>query len=67
MKVAHSFCPWIRRMLALLLWGEDLPLESDTMSKGQMVTLLVIVVIFGGIIMNLPQIIRGRNPAPESE
>jgi len=54
-------------LIALLLWGEDLPLESDTMSKGQMVTLLVIVVIFGGIIMNLPQIIRGRNPAPESE
>jgi hypothetical protein len=54
-------------LIALLLWGTDLPLESSYMSTSEMVALLVIVVLFGGIIMNLPQIIRGRNPQAEGE
>jgi len=50
-------------LVALLGWGNRLPLDSETTSRGEMVTLLVIVILFVMIAINLPQVTRGRRPA----
>lgn len=52
-------------LVGLLAWGDRLPLESETTSRGEMVTLLVIVILIAGVAINLPQIARGRRRATE--
>ena len=47
-------------LIALIVWGDRLPLESETTSKGEMIALLSIVIILTGIAINIPQIARGR-------
>jgi hypothetical protein len=47
-------------IVALLLWGDRLPLDSESTTSGQMVALLVIAILIIGIAINLPQILRGR-------
>jgi hypothetical protein len=56
----------IALIVALIAWGDRLPLESETTSKGEMVTLLVIVVLIVGIVINVPQIARGRRPSQQA-
>jgi hypothetical protein len=51
-------------LLALLLaFGDRLPIDSATTSRGEVVTLLVIVVLLVGIAINIPQFVRGRRRA----
>ena len=52
-------------LIALLLWGDRLPLDSKTTSRGEMVALLVIAILLVGIAINVPQVIRGRRRASE--
>jgi hypothetical protein len=49
-------------IVALIAWGDRLPVESETTSTGEVVALLVIVVLIIGIAVNIPQVIRGRRP-----
>lgn len=50
-------------LIALVGWGNRIPLESETTSRGEMVALLTIVVLLVGIGINIPQILRGRRRA----
>jgi len=52
-------------IVALIAWGDRLPLDSASMSQGEMVTLLVIAILLIGIAINVPQIVRGRR-VPEA-
>jgi hypothetical protein len=47
-------------IVALLLWGDRLPLESESTPEGQIVALLIIAVLIIGVAINLPQLVRGR-------
>lgn len=47
-------------LVSLIAWGDRLPIESETTSRGEMVTLLSIVILIAAIAINLPQILRGR-------
>jgi hypothetical protein len=47
-------------LLALLLWGDELPIDSEAMSSGEIVTFLVIAVLIIGVAINIPQVSRGR-------
>ncbi len=64
--VANRITRWLRVIVpvallgGLIVWGDRLPLESETTSKGEMLTLLVIVVLVIGIAVNVPQVVRGR-------
>lgn len=67
--VADRITRWLRVIIpvaliaALIVWGDRLPLESDTVSQGEMVVLLVIAVVIIGTAINVPQIARGRREA----
>jgi hypothetical protein len=50
-------------IVGLIAWGDRLPLESESTTKGQMIALLVIAVLIIGIAINLPQILRGKRVA----
>ncbi|MGH2600894.1 MAG: hypothetical protein ACRDJ9_16105 [Dehalococcoidia bacterium] len=52
-------------IVALIAWGDRLPLDSSSMSQGEMIVLLVIAVLLIGIAINVPQIVRGRR-APQA-
>jgi hypothetical protein len=69
--VAGRITRWLRVIIpaallaGLIVWGDRLPLQSETTSKGEMIALLVIVVLVIGIAINIPQVARGRAPSPE--
>jgi hypothetical protein len=69
---ANRITHWLRvivpvaLVVALIVWGDRLPLESPTMSQGEMIALLVIAVLLIGITINIPQLIRGRRVSPEA-
>ena len=56
----------IALLVALIGWGDRLPLESKTTSRGEMVALLAIAILLVGIVINIPQIVRGRRRATEA-
>ena len=47
-------------LVALVGWGDRLPIDSETTSRGEMVALLAIAILLVGIAINIPQIARGR-------
>jgi len=53
-------------LVALLVWGQDLPIDSESMSRGEIVAFLVIAILIVGIAINLPQIIRGRRGSAQT-
>jgi len=53
-------------LVALILWGDRLPFDSESMSKGEIVAFLVIAVLIVGVAINIPQVVRGRRRAPQS-
>jgi hypothetical protein len=50
-------------LIALVLWGDRLPIDSEAMSSGEVVTFLVIAVLIIGVAINIPQVSRGRRAA----
>ena len=53
-------------LVALILWGDRLPFDSESMSKGEIVVFLVIAILIIGIAINIPQVARGRRRAPRT-
>jgi hypothetical protein len=53
-------------LVALVLWGDRLPIDSESMSRGEIVVFLVIAVLIVGVAINIPQVARGRRRAPQS-
>jgi hypothetical protein len=49
-------------IVALLLWGDQLPFDSPTTTTGEIVALLIIAILIIGIAVNIPQVVRGRRP-----
>jgi hypothetical protein len=47
-------------IVALLLWGDQLPFDSPSTSTGEIVALLIIAILIIGIAVNIPQVVRGR-------
>jgi hypothetical protein len=47
-------------LAALWIFGPRLPIDGETASRGEMVALLSIVLILILIVVNVPQIVRGR-------
>jgi hypothetical protein len=52
-------------IIALILWGDQLPLDSETTSTGEIVAMLVFAIFIIGIAINVPQIVRGRRPSEQ--
>lgn len=50
-------------IVALLLWGDQLPFDSPSTTTGEIVALLIIAILIIGIAVNIPQVVRGRRPA----
>lgn len=50
-------------LVGLLGFGDRLPFDSETTSNGEIVTLLSIVILLTAIVINIPQVARGRRPA----
>jgi hypothetical protein len=54
-------------LLGLLAFGNQIPFESQSMSRGVFIAFLCVLVLIALIVLNAPQIARGRRPAPEEE
>ena len=50
-------------MIGLVTWGDRLPLDSETTSRGEMMALLCVVILIVAVAINIPQIARGRQTA----